>query len=153
MRRDTAGDLAYIKRKLAAGANRFLGMLGSFQEKKWGTELREVQHQKFLLSKADLKARHMAALHEFQQDIEQTIRTLFSAAIEPEVADYFNQVVRYIEDYRNTIDDTLVDHRLSVEEREALRQKVERLRGLVEQLLLDVQVAMETLRGDRGIAS
>jgi Dynamin family len=120
---------------MARGVGGFLNVLGG--DSKMGQQAIAIERDIIIIDKAALKNLHLQALLDFQKELKAQVRTHLDSNVRNMAFAHFKAVVEYIEKYRNVIDDNLRDHTLSVEERNALMLRVEELREVVEQLLLD----------------
>lgn len=73
--------------------------------------------------------------------------------VKKKVDAYHADMKRDLEAYGTDLNDTLADHMLNAEEREALRRKVIRLRERVHQLIGDIQEAIEVHLGKKKVAA
>ncbi len=147
IRVNAAGFWADVRRD----ASSFVNWLGGDTD--WGKKTATVTHNYFELDASDLLDVHVTRLNQFQSILKEEVDAYIKKHVVSAVDVYFNAVVEYLEAYKNEISDVLADHKLSLEERTALRQKVLELRERVEQVLGDIVEAGELLSGKKEMAN
>lgn len=142
-----SGFWGEIKRDTAT----FWNAIGG-EEKNWGKITVHETMTTFHVEAADLMDIYIKRLNIFQTNLQETVEISVKKKVIDGVDTYFCEVVEYLEAYKNEISDVLSDHKLDVEERIALRQKVQELKERVEQVLEDIAEATDLLSGKKEMA-
>lgn len=131
-----------------AKVQRFFGSM--FGKEDWGHDGVSYTVRWVELDIAELLQLHLERVEKFTARLKESVQAFVGDQIVGKVDTYSKALSEFLEEYRNTINDTLGDHDLSVEERAFLRKRVLQLRERVRQVLEDVKVARRQLREIEG---
>lgn len=124
-----------------------------FGKDDWGKERVLRNSTSYELDPSELSRIHLDRVRAFQTKLQKSVSDYISRDLKSVIQGYHHEMVSYLEAYRTTISDTLSDHTLDAQEREALRGKIISLTERVHQLIEDIKEAMDVHLGKKEVAA
>ena len=126
---------------------------GFFGKDDWGKDRVLRKSTSYELDISELSKIHLDRVIAFQAKLQTAVSEYVSIDLKSVVQGYHYEMVNYLEAYRTTISDTLSDHTLNAQEREALRGKILSLSERVHQLVGDIGEAIEVHLGKKQVSA